>query len=171
MKTRTHTIRGASLKTIEELRHLGTPDWVPYTVTASSHPSALEEAMTNTLHFSGLLRSCSNYARIDETHIDDEEGQPHHIGELLDEAAERLDQAHQEWLENRQQSVRHQELGENLEAEIERHGMEKVIEELAEICRNRGNVAREDGEMKAGTRWTHYGAVLFNAIESFRRRA
>jgi len=110
MKTKVHTIKGASLRNIEELDHLGTPDWVPYTVAvAGTETSALDEVMVQTMHYSGLLRSCSNYSRIDETHIDDEDGEQHHIGELLDGAAERLDQAHEEWLEVRKHQVRHRD--------------------------------------------------------------
>jgi len=99
MKTETHMIQGCSLQRIEELDHLGTPDWVPYTVTASSHPSALEEAMTNTLHFSGLCRQLCNSEYIMDGKMHDEEGVDHDICDVLDDAAERLDQAHQEWLE------------------------------------------------------------------------
>jgi len=85
MKTIKHTIRGASLERIEELSHLGTPDWVPYEQDGQ--------------HFSGLLRQCSrsNFAALHS--IPDEDGNMHDLAELLDEAAERLDQAHQEWLE------------------------------------------------------------------------
>lgn len=100
MKTKTHTIRGASLKRIEELDHLGTPDWVPYTVAIEgTETSALDEAMVETQHFSGLLRSCSRFEYIMDGQIEDENGQMHDLEELLDNAAERLDQAHQEWLE------------------------------------------------------------------------
>jgi hypothetical protein len=87
MRTIKHTIRGASLSRIEELDHLGTPDWVPFEKDG--------------LHFSGLLRSCSRFEYIDSGRVQDEDGNMHDLAELLDEAAERLDQAHQEWLEAR----------------------------------------------------------------------
>lgn len=103
MKTKQHMIKGASLERIESLSHFGTPDWVPYTVTASSHPSALEEAMTDTRHFSGLLRECSRSDFVEDgVRLVDEAGGLHNLEELLDDAAERLDQAHQEWLEQRE---------------------------------------------------------------------
>ena len=107
MRTIKHKIRGASLQRIEELDHLGTPDWVPYT-KAVGQMTAVEEAMAETLHFSGLLRSCSNFEYAQEGRIEDEDGNMHNIEDLLDEAAERLDQAHEEWLEARKHAVRHQ---------------------------------------------------------------
>lgn len=101
MRTKRHTIKGASLECIEEYtQDIGgdLPDWVPYIVAIEgTETSALDEAMVQTQHYSGLLRSCSNYTLIDETHIDDEDGNKHNIADLLDEAAERLDQAHEEW--------------------------------------------------------------------------
>ena len=101
MKTKTHTIDGASLKRIEELASsidYRVPDWVPYTVAIEgTETSALDEAMVSTLHFSGLLRQCSRFEYIMDGQ--DEDGKMHNLEELLDDAAERLDQAHQEWLE------------------------------------------------------------------------
>lgn len=103
MKTARHYADGASLSRIEELASevsYRVPDWVPYTVAvAGTETSALDEAMVQTSHFSGLLRQCSNFEHVDSGRIEDEDGKLHEISELLDEAAERLDQAHQEWLE------------------------------------------------------------------------
>ena len=104
MKTKKHLIDGASLKRIEELASsidYRTPDWVPYTVAIpGTETNALDEAMVNTLHFSGLLRECTRSDFVcDGINIVDEDGTLHDLGELLDNAAERLDQAHQEWLE------------------------------------------------------------------------
>lgn len=109
MKTKIHTIQGASLKRIEQLDHLGTPDWVPHIVAIpGTETSALDEAMVETQHFSGLLRSIS-FAITGDIKVLDEDGNEHDLEELLDGAAERLDQAHEEWLEQRKHSVRHQE--------------------------------------------------------------
>lgn len=101
MKTKTHLIDGASLQRIEELSHLGTPDWVPHTVAiAGTETSALDEAMVETQHYSGLLRGCSRCDFVsDGVNLVDEDGKLYDLFELLDGAAERLDQAHQEWLE------------------------------------------------------------------------
>ena len=111
MKTKRHTIEGASLRKIEELDHLGTPDWVPFTVAIpGTETSALDEVMVETQHFSGVLRGCSRCDFVDDgINLPDEDGTLHDLGELLDNAAERLDQAHQEWLEARHHAVRHQE--------------------------------------------------------------
>ena len=102
MKTKVHLIDGASLERIEELASsidYRVPDWVPYTVAIEgTETSALDEAMVQTQHFSGLLRGCSNSLMLTEM-IEDEDGEQHPLGQLLDDAAERLDQAHQEWLE------------------------------------------------------------------------
>jgi len=109
-----HTIKGASLQRIEELDHLGTPDWVPYT-RAVGQMTAVEEAMAETQHYSGLLRSIANMVGEDLGEKDpfrffrDEDGGKHDIEEILDDAAERLDQAHEDWLEQMKHSVRHQE--------------------------------------------------------------
>jgi len=100
MKTKKHRIEGASLSRIEELDHLGTPDWVPYTVAIEgTETSNLDAAMVETQHFSGLLRECSRFEYIMDGKIEDENGIMHDLENLLDDAAERLDQAHQEWLE------------------------------------------------------------------------
>ena len=104
MKTKVHLIDGASLERIEELASsidYRVPDWVPYTVAIEgTETSALAEAMVQTQHFSGLLRECSRSDFVtDGQNIVDEDGKLHDLGELLDDAAERLDAAHQEWLE------------------------------------------------------------------------
>ncbi len=105
MKTKVHLIDGASLTRIEELASsidYRTPDWVPYTVAIpGTETNALDEAMVQTQHFSGLLRECSRSDFVEDgvQHLCDESGGLHKLGELLDDAAERLDQAHQEWLE------------------------------------------------------------------------
>jgi hypothetical protein len=105
MKTKIHYIQGANLERIEELAsaiEYRTPDWVPYTVTIpGTETSALDEAMTDTLHFSGLLRQLSRAEVIDSGMIEDEDGESHDVLDVLDAAAERLDQAHEEWLEAR----------------------------------------------------------------------
>lgn len=140
MKYMKHTIKGASLQRIEELHHLGTPDWVPYTVLANSHPSALEEAMAETLHFSGLLRSCANFEHIDSGRIEDEDGNMHDIEELLDNAAERLDQAHEEWLEDRKHSVRHRE---PLLSDDEAQQLQMILMTYCEDCDSDEETGRE----------------------------
>lgn len=103
MKTKLHRINGASLERIEQLASrldYRTPDWVPYTVAiAGTETSALDEAMVDTTHFSGLLRQCSRFEYVMDGQIEDENGKMHDLEDLLDDAAERLDQAHQEWLE------------------------------------------------------------------------
>jgi len=103
MKTKVHRIDGASLERIEQLASsidYRVPDWVPYTVAIpGTETSALDEAMVNTIHFSGKLRECSRFEYIMDGQVEDEDGKMHDIEELLDEAAERLDAAHQEWLE------------------------------------------------------------------------
>jgi len=109
MKTKRHYADGASLERIEELAssiEYQVPDWVPYTVAIEgTETSALDEAMVQTSHFSGLLRQLSNSDYIsgpaESRMMPDEENKQHDIFEVLDEAAERLDQAHQEWLEAR----------------------------------------------------------------------
>jgi len=104
MKTKLHRIDGASLKRIEELASsidYRVPDWVPFTVpVAGTETSALDEAMVETQHFSGHLRECSRFEYVMDGQIEDENGKMHNLEDLLDDAAERLDQAHQEWLEN-----------------------------------------------------------------------
>ncbi len=96
MKTKLHTIGGASLTRIEELASsidYRVPDWVPYTVAIDGTEAGK--------HFSGLLRECSGSDFIlDGQNIVDEDGGLHDLGGLLDDAAERLDQAHQDWLEH-----------------------------------------------------------------------
>jgi len=104
MKTKVHLIDGASLERIEELASsidYRVPDWVPYTVAIEgTETSALDEAMVQTRHFSGLLRECSRSEFVEDgVRLCDEEGGLHELADLLDGAAERLDQAHQEWLE------------------------------------------------------------------------
>lgn len=104
MKTKVHQPTGcAPMARIEELASsidYRTPDWVPYTVAIpGTETSALDEAMVSTLHFSGLLRSCSFFASEIED-IKDEDGEVHSVEYLLDDAAERLDSAHLDWLEN-----------------------------------------------------------------------
>lgn len=57
-----------------------------------------------------------------------------------------------------------QEFTEAAEYFIDCEGISEAVTQLAEICRNRGNIEREDdGDLKAARRWTHAGAVLFNA--------
>jgi hypothetical protein len=101
MKTKRHTIKGASLECIEEYTNdIGgdLPDWVPYMVAVEgTETSNLDAALVTGQHFSGLLRSCSNFEYVQEGRIEDEDGNMHNIEDLLDEAAERLDQAHEEW--------------------------------------------------------------------------
>ena len=106
MKTKRHQINGASLSNIEEmadeLGHDHKPDWVPFTVKVDgTETSALDREMTHTLDFSGLLRECSRCDYVTDGHnLVDEDGNLHDLEWLLDEAAERLDQAHEEWLDN-----------------------------------------------------------------------
>lgn len=103
MKTKVHLIDGASLERIEELASsidYRVPDWVPYTVTIpGTETSAIDEATTYTQHFSGLLRELTRSEYIMDGKMHDEAGVDHDVCEVLDDAAERLDQAHQEWLE------------------------------------------------------------------------
>ena len=103
MKTKTHVIQGADMNTIEALDYLGTPDWVPHIVAIEgTETSALDEAMVQTQHFSGLLRECSRSEFVEDgVRLTDEDGKLHELGGLLDDAAERLDQAHMEWLQQR----------------------------------------------------------------------
>lgn len=95
MKTKRHMIGGASLTRIEELASsidYRVPDWVPYTVAIDGTAAGK--------HFSGLLRECAGSDFVtDGQNIVDEEGGLHDLGGLLEDAAERLDQAHQDWLE------------------------------------------------------------------------
>lgn len=104
MKTEVHTIDGASLSRIEELGSsldYPVPNWVPYTVAIpGTETSTLDRAMVETQHYSGLLRECSNSDYTLDGQVEDESGNMHDIAELFDNAAERLDQAHQEWLEH-----------------------------------------------------------------------
>ena len=107
MKTELHTIRGASLERIEELSHLGKPDWAPYRVAiVGTETSALDAAMGgDTKDFSGVLRDCSRCEfAVEGYDLTDEDGRLHDLSELLDDAAERLDQAEQEWLEHKAQT-------------------------------------------------------------------
>lgn len=103
MKTKLHTIRGASLECIEEYTqdlNGEVPDWVPYRVAIDgTETSQLDAAMGgNTKHFSGVLRECGRSDFVsDGVNLVDEDGRLHDLGELLDDAAERLDQAHEEW--------------------------------------------------------------------------
>lgn len=101
MKTKKHRIEGASMDRIEELAsaiNYRTPDWVPYIVAIEgTETSSLDAAMVETQHFSGLLRDCARSAGT--ALLEDENGITHDLETLLDDAAERLDQAHQEWLE------------------------------------------------------------------------
>lgn len=105
MKTERHIIKGASLDRIEELASsIGyqTPDWVPYTVAIpGTETSNLDKVMVETLDFSGLLRECgrSDFVQ-DGINLVDEAGGLHSLDEILGEAAERLDQAQEEWLEH-----------------------------------------------------------------------
>lgn len=71
-----HKIKGANLENIERLTEEldgALPDWVP--------------AIIDGPHFSGYLRELSY-------------GIEDWLGDILDEAAERLDQAHEEWAMN-----------------------------------------------------------------------
>lgn len=103
MKTKLHTIKGASLECIEEYTqdlNGEVPDWVPYRVAIDgTETSALDAAMGgDTKHFSGVLRECGRSDFVsDGVNLTDEDGRLHDLGELLEEAAERLDQAHEEW--------------------------------------------------------------------------
>lgn len=108
MKTKRHTIKGASLSNIEDLSEYGTPDWVPHLVgVPGTETSALDELMVETQHYSGLLRECSRSDFVEDgINLCDESGGLHDLGELLDNAAERLDQAHEEWLENEHRKYR-----------------------------------------------------------------
>ena len=104
MKTERHIIRGACLESIETMASeidYRAPNWVPYTVAIEgTETSALDAVMVDTLHFSGLLRQCSmsDFVTDGDFRLCDESGNLHGLEGLLDEAAERLDQAHQEWL-------------------------------------------------------------------------
>lgn len=106
MKTERHIITGASLSNIEEmadeLGHDVKPDWAPYLVAvAGTETSALDEASVQTKDFSGLLREVSRCEYVsDNMHmLVDEDGKLHELEELLDQAAERLDQAEEEWMD------------------------------------------------------------------------
>jgi hypothetical protein len=84
MRNITHQPKGASLERIEELRELvtTTPDWVPHIRPTCGASGAQGQ------DFSGLLR---------EVALRDDV--PPWLEELLDQAAERLDQAEEEYLE------------------------------------------------------------------------
>ena len=104
MKTEKHIINGASLSNIEEmadeLGHDCKPDWVPYLVgIEGTETSNLDAAMVETKDFSGLLRELSRAEYIDQGRMEDEDGKMHNIEEILDDAAERLDQAQEEWMD------------------------------------------------------------------------
>lgn len=58
------------------------------------------------------------------------------------------------------------EFNESAEAYIDAAGIANATGALAEICRNRGNIARENGDMRGGRFWTHHGAILFSAEHS-----
>lgn len=101
MKTKVHVCKGADLNTIEALDYLGTPDFVPYIVgIEGTETSTLDAVMCNTMHFSGLLRQVQ-WAIEGTIELQDEDGNKHDCEWMLDEAAERLDQAHMEWLQQR----------------------------------------------------------------------
>jgi len=57
-----------------------------------------------------------------------------------------------------------------LEQGIEQFGLPYIIEALAEICRNRGNVLRENGPpyTAAARIWTYRGSILFDAASSIK---
>jgi len=109
MKTEKHIINGASLSNIEEmadeLGHDCKPDWVPYLVgIEGTETSNLDAAMVETKDFSGLLRECSRSDFVEDgQNIVDEDGKLHDLGGLLDDAAERLDQAQEEWMDGKLQ--------------------------------------------------------------------
>lgn len=53
-------------------------------------------------HFSGLLRQCAymlDFKEAERVMVKDESGNEYDLAILLDEAAERLDDAHEDWLE------------------------------------------------------------------------
>lgn len=86
MSNGNHRIAGANLDRIEQLSatlDYRTPNWLPH---------------SRDLHYSGLLRECSRFEYIVDGEIEDESGQMHRVDELLEEAAERLDMAHEAWL-------------------------------------------------------------------------
>ena len=103
MKTKIHLPGCASMGRIEELASsidYRTPDWVSYIVAIEgTETSALDAVMADTQHFSGLLRSTA-FSTANDGKIEDEDGKVHDVEYLMDEAAERLDSAHQEWLEH-----------------------------------------------------------------------
>ena len=100
MKTETHQIDGASMKRIEELASAidyRVPDWVPHIVAIEgTQTSVLDEMEVNTQHYSGYLRELS--MTVDTS--DAIRRNQIEVLEALDQSAERLDQAHQEWLEH-----------------------------------------------------------------------
>lgn len=102
MKTAIHTIRGSSLECIEDYTNEingDVPDWVPYIVAVDgTETSAIDKELVQTKHFSGLLRECGRSDFVgDGQNLVDEDGKLHDLGEILEDAAERLDQAHEEW--------------------------------------------------------------------------
>lgn len=54
---------------------------------------------------------------------------------------------------------------EALEGLVSDYGLDAIVHELALMCRDRGNAAREKHDGESGRLWTHGGAVLFNAAE------
>ena len=64
------------------------------------------------------------------------------------------------------------DLCETLESSIESIGLARTVYAVAEICRNRGNLLREDGPPYPDTArlWTHFGAVLFNAGDEIKNK-
>ncbi len=99
MKTETHQIDGASMERIEELASAidyRVPDWVPHIVAIEgTQTSVLDEMEVNTQHYSGYLRELS--MTVDTS--DAMRRNRLEVTEALDQSAERLDQAHQDWLE------------------------------------------------------------------------
>lgn len=64
------------------------------------------------------------------------------------------------------------EFNEAAESYIDEAGTANAVGALAEICRNRGNIEREDnGDKRAARLWTHHGAILFDAESQINRSA
>jgi hypothetical protein len=84
----------ASLRRIEQMTQSLLRQGVPYDETVPFW-LAIDGGQ-----FSGLLRSIANGMHGTNVVARDEDGMTHDLAGILDEAAERLDDAHEEWLEN-----------------------------------------------------------------------
>jgi len=157
MKTTRHICDGASLSNIEEmadeLGHDVKPDWVPYLVgIEGTETSNLDAAMVETKDYSGLLRECSRCDFVDDgINLVDEDGKLHDLGELLDEAAERLDQAQEEWMDGKLQDRKTKAQTNVLDIEVRNvYGIDRFYpvgdkaKAMAEMLYGRKTINQED---------------------------